>query len=152
MTMSNINNHRTLPMMRRAFATAGLALCLASTAGAAFAQRGGGFTEQTGEDIYKGICQGCHMPDAKGAQGAGMYPALAGDKKLAAKAYPALVIVRGQKAMPSFNGLLNDAQVANVVNYIRSNFGNAYPDAITADEVRALHPAKADTGVVRPPG
>jgi mono/diheme cytochrome c family protein len=150
--MSNINSHRTPPMMRRALAAAGLALGLASIAGAAFAQRGGAFTQQTGEEIYKGICQGCHMPDAKGAQGAGMYPALAGDKKLAAKAYPALVIVRGQKAMPSFDGLLNDAQVASVVNYIRANFGNTYPDAITADEVKVLHPAKADTGIVRPPG
>ena len=150
--MSNINNHRTPPMMRRALTTAGLALCLTSIAGAAFAQRGGAFTEQTGEDIYKGVCQGCHMPDAKGAQGAGMYPALAADKKLGAKAYPAMVVVRGQKAMPSFNGLLSDTQVANVVNYIRSNFGNSYADPITADEVKALHPAKADAGAVRPPG
>ena len=150
--MSNINTHRTMPMISRALATAGLTLCLTSIAGAAFAQRGGAFTQQTGEDIYKGICQGCHMPDAKGAQGAGMYPALAGNKKLAAKAYPALVIVRGQKAMPSFNGLLSDTQIANVVNYIRSNFGNSYPDAITADEVKALHPVKADAGTVRPPG
>ena len=150
--MSNINNHRTTPMIR-ALATAGLALSLTAIAGAAFAQpRGGAFTQQTGEEIYKGICQGCHMPDAKGAQGAGMYPALAGNKKLAAKAYPGLVIVRGQKAMPSFDGLLNDTQIANVVNYIRSNFGNSYPDTITADEVKALRPVKADTGAVRPPG
>ena len=81
-----------------------------------------------------------------------MYPALAADKKLGAKAYPAMVVVRGQKAMPSFNGLLSDTQVANVVNYIRSNFGNSYADPITADEVKALHPAKADAGAVRPPG
>ena len=150
--MPNINNHRTLPMIRRVLAASALTLGLASISSAAFAQRGGAFTEQTGEEIYKGICQGCHMPDAKGAQGAGMYPALAANKKLAAKAYPALVVVRGQKAMPSFNGLLTDTQVANVVNYIRTNFGNGYADAITADEVKALHPAKADTGAVKPPG
>ena len=150
--MTNINNHRTSPMMRRVLAVSVLTLGLASISGAAFAQRGGAFSEQTGEQIYKGICQGCHMPDAKGAQGAGMYPALAGNKKLAAKAYPALVVVRGQKAMPSFNGLLSDTQVANVVNYVRSNFGNSYADTITADEVKALHPAKADSGAVRPPG
>jgi mono/diheme cytochrome c family protein len=150
--MSNINNHRTPPMIRRVLAVSALTLGLASISEAAFAQRGGAFSEQTGEEIYKGICQGCHMPDAKGAQGAGMYPALAANKKLAAKAYPALVIVRGQKAMPSFNGLLNDTQVANVVNYIRTNFGNSYADAITADDVKALHPVKAGAGGVRPPG
>jgi mono/diheme cytochrome c family protein len=40
-------------------------------------QRGGLFSMQDGEAIYKGVCQGCHMPDAKGAVGAGAYPALA---------------------------------------------------------------------------
>ena len=150
--MSNINTHRTQPMIRRVLTTAGLALCLTSIAGAAFAQRGGGFSEQTGADIYKGVCQGCHMPDAKGAEGAGVYPALAANKKLGAKAYPSMVVVRGQKAMPSFGSLLNDTQVANVVNYIRTNFGNAYPDAVTPEEVKALRPAAADTGAVKPPG
>ena len=110
--------------LRRALPAAGLILALAALANPAAAQRRGDYPEQTGKEIYEGICQGCHMPDAKGAQGAGMYPALAGNKKLAAKVYPALVIVRGQKAMPEFGTGLSDMQVANVVNYIRSNFGN----------------------------
>ena len=46
------------------------------------------FPEQGGEAIYKGVCQACHMPDAKGGVGAGMYPALAGDPKLAIAGYP----------------------------------------------------------------
>ena len=33
----------------------------------------------SGEQVYMQICQGCHMPDGRGAQGAGYYPALAGD-------------------------------------------------------------------------
>ena len=145
---------RTRTMMLRAFGPLGLALCLASVGGAAMAQgRTGGYPDLvTGEAIYKNICQGCHMPDAKGAVGAGMYPALAGDKKLAAKAYPALVIVKGQKAMPEFGTSFNDAQVAGVVNYIRTSFGNSFPDAITPDEVKLLRPARAPTGTVKPPG
>lgn len=106
----------------------------------------------TGKDIYEGVCQGCHMPDGKGAKGAGAYPALAGNKKLASKAYPALVVIRGQKAMPDFGPYMSDAQVANVVNYIRSNFGNTFTDAITPEEVKPLRPAAAPTGTVRPPG
>ena len=43
------------------------------------AQRNGGFALEGGEAIYKGICQGCHMADARGASGAGAYPALAGN-------------------------------------------------------------------------
>lgn len=154
MTMPTLNNRIDMTMKRNLGPVA-LALCLASVGGGAMAQgrNGGGFPElQTGEAIYKGVCQGCHMPDAKGAAGAGMYPALAGNKKLGAKAYPALVIVKGQKAMPEFGTTFSDAQVAGVVNYIRSNFGNSFPDAITPDEVKALRPARAGGGTVAPPG
>jgi hypothetical protein len=36
---------------------------------------------------------------------------------------------------------LNDAQVASVVNYVRSHFGNKWQDTVTAAEVAALpHP------------
>src|SRR6187549_1972259 len=86
--------------------------------------RGGMFTEQTGEAIYKDICQGCHMPEAKGAVGAGAYPALAKDSNLEIAGYPIGVIVKGQKAMPAFADYLNDEQIANVVNYVRTHFGN----------------------------
>ena len=34
--------------------------------------------------------------------------------------------------------LLSDAQIAAVINYIRTNFGNHYKDSITAAEVAAL--------------
>ncbi|SDR18046.1 Cytochrome C oxidase, cbb3-type, subunit III [Rhizobiales bacterium GAS191] len=98
------------------------------------------FPEQSGEELYKGICQGCHMPDAKGAKGAGAYPALAGDTKLEAGGYPVTVVVRGQKAMPSFGYSLSDDQVAAVVNYVRSHFGNAYKDEVTAADVKAARP------------
>ncbi|SEQ41626.1 Cytochrome c, mono-and diheme variants [Solimonas aquatica] len=96
------------------------------------------FEEKDGESLYRGICQGCHMPDAKGAQGAGAYPALADDPRLAAKAYPAIMVLKGSRAMPSFAMGLDDAQVAAVVNYVRSHFGNSYRDTLSAAEVKAL--------------
>jgi mono/diheme cytochrome c family protein len=140
-------------MSIRRVSAAALALGLLALAPAAHAQRNaGGYPQTTGEDIYKNICQGCHMPDAKGAQGAGMYPALAGDKKLAAKAYPALVVVRGQKAMPEFGTGLTDMQVAAVVNYVRTHFGNDYHDVVTTEEVTAVRPRKGPVGEVKPPG
>ena len=132
---------------------AALALGLLALAPAAHAQRNtGGYPEATGEAIYKDVCQGCHMPDGMGAQGAGMYPALAGDKKLASKAYPALVIVRGQKAMPEFGTGLTDVQVAAVVNYVRTHLGNSYADTLAVDEVTPLRPRKGPVGEVKPPG
>ena len=107
--------------------------------------RFGGYPYQSGKELYEHICQGCHMPDAKGAQGAGMYPALAGDRKLQSPLYPVLVIVKGQKAMPSFSDL-TDAQVAEVTNYVRSNFGNSFPGSVTADQVKALRPKPKAAG------
>lgn len=139
-------------LIRSSLAAAALTLGLSAIANPALAQRFPGYAEQTGKEIYGAICQSCHMPDGKGAKGAGVYPSLAGNPKLASKAYPALVIVRGQKAMPEFGSGLNDAQVAEVVNYIRSQFGNAYADPITPAEVKPLRPAAPVTGALRPPG
>jgi mono/diheme cytochrome c family protein len=50
-----------------------LALCAAPVFADTAAQRGGGFALEGGEAIYRGVCQGCHMADAKGASGAGAY-------------------------------------------------------------------------------
>jgi mono/diheme cytochrome c family protein len=137
-----MNRKQTSTAMHRGWVGAALVLTLSAISGTALAQRGfgGGYPQQTGEAIYKGICQGCHMPDAKGASGAGAYPALAGDKKLAAKLYPVLVVVRGQKAMPEFGSSFSDVQVANVVNYIRSHFGNTYTDEVTPEDVKKMRP------------
>lgn len=96
------------------------------------------FTLQTGEEIYRGVCQGCHMPDAKGAAGAGIYPSLARNGNLESAGYPAMVILKGQKAMPDFGASFSDEQVANVVNYVRTHFGNRYRDKITAADIHAL--------------
>jgi mono/diheme cytochrome c family protein len=136
---------------RIAAATIGLSLI----AGQAMAQQGA-FPETGGKEIYEAICQSCHMPDGKGSQGASSapigYPALANNPKLTAGAYPAMVVVRGQKAMPSFGNNFTDVQVANVVNYIRTQFGNNYTAPFTAQQVAPMRPARPVTGEVRPPG
>jgi mono/diheme cytochrome c family protein len=97
-----------------------------------------GYPQQTGEGIYKAICQGCHMPDAKGAVGAGSYPALAGNERLQAVAYPLSVVANGQRAMPSFGESLTDSQIVAVVNYVRSHFGNRYADAASVAAMKAI--------------
>ena len=90
------------------------------------------FSEPNGASIYKRICAGCHMPDAKGATGAGTYPALAGNPKLAAGGYPLYVVLHGLNGMPPVGQMMTDQQVADVVNYVRTHFGNRYKDAVTA--------------------
>lgn len=96
------------------------------------------FGQQDGEVIYRTICQGCHMPSGEGAVGAGAYPALANSPSLAAAGYAAYVVVTGSRAMPPFGRLLDDNQIAAVVNYVRTHFGNTYTDLITASDVKSI--------------
>jgi mono/diheme cytochrome c family protein len=96
------------------------------------------FTEANGEDLYANVCQACHMPDAKGATGAGTYPSLAGNKALEAGGYAIHCVITGRHAMPPVGRMMTDDQVAAVVNYVRTHFGNDYRDAVTAADVRAV--------------
>jgi mono/diheme cytochrome c family protein len=102
-----------------------------------------------GQQIYEHVCQGCHMRDATGAVGAGHYPVLANNPALASRQFMALAILLGRRNMPAFGArhaigfggppaVLSEAQIAAVINYVRSHFGNHYKDPITAAEVEAL--------------
>ncbi len=102
-----------------------------------------------GRQIYERICQGCHMADGKGAVGAGRYPALAKDLALSSRQYMAMTILAGRRNMPAFGAkhaigfggppmVLNETQIAAVINYVRTHFENHYKDSITAAEVVAL--------------
>jgi mono/diheme cytochrome c family protein len=112
-------------------------------------------TTTSGAEIYAHICRGCHMAGGTGAQGAGYYPKLAGDPKLVSWEYAAVTVLRGRKAMPAFglsNDLpgpmhevhLSDAQIAAVVNYVRTSFGNHWKNSVTAADVAKLpHPTES---------
>ena len=91
-----------------------------------------------GRELYEQICQACHMPDAKGGAGAGTgVPALAGNAKLADKAFAVSTVWNGRGGMPRFAGMLTEAQVAAVLTYVRGHF-NAYPDPISAAEAAKI--------------
>jgi mono/diheme cytochrome c family protein len=111
-----------------------------------------GIGNLNGQQIYEHICTGCHMGAGQGASGAGFYPKLSGDKKLISWEFAAVTILNGRNGMPPF-GLpadqaqetravqLSDAQVADVVNYVRSHFDNKFKPTVTAKDVAALpHP------------
>jgi mono/diheme cytochrome c family protein len=123
------------------------ALVMQPSAQAESAAVGGGAAD--GKQVYERICQGCHMPDAKGAVGAGKYPALAGDPALASRQFMALTVLNGRRNMPAFGSkhavgfggpgaTLSSAEIAAVINYVRTNFGNRFTDAISPEEVGAL--------------
>lgn len=116
------------------FAAFGTPSAFADSAGATISQ-GDKFSEETGEALYNNVCQACHMQEGKGAEGAGKYPALAKNANLESAGYPIYVILHGQKGMPPVGQMMSDEQVAAVVNYIRSNFGNDYKDEVSAQDV-----------------
>jgi mono/diheme cytochrome c family protein len=96
------------------------------------------FSETTGEALYAGACQACHMGNGEGAVGAGRYPALARNANLGTSGYVLSVVLGGYKAMPPIGKLMTDEQVAAVVNYVRTHFGNSYTDAVTASDVKSV--------------
>jgi mono/diheme cytochrome c family protein len=131
------------PMFKAAAAMAALALLPAAAVSQSMTPKGDitgpyRFPEQGGAAVYKGVCQGCHMPDGMGATGAATYPALAKNPKLAEAAYPIAMVLGGHGAMPTFKAALDDEQIAQVVGYIRTSFGNAYTGKVTAAQVKAL--------------
>ena len=93
------------------------------------------FQQTTGESIYRSLCQACHMPQGEGA---GAYPSLARNKNLEAGGYAVYLVVNGQRGMPPFGEMMTDGQVAEVVNYVRTHFGNNFTDAVTAADVKQV--------------
>jgi mono/diheme cytochrome c family protein len=92
----------------------------------------------TGEQVYRSVCQSCHMAGAKGATGAATIPALASNPALAAPEYPIMMIATGRGAMPPLTDTLSPAQVAAVVTYIRTHFGNHYAKPVTEADAKAI--------------
>jgi len=93
------------------------------------------FAHKSGEALFNNVCAACHMPGGKGAAGAGIYPALANNPKLEAAGYPITVVLHGLKGMPPVGKMMTDEQVAEVINYLRTHFGNSYEEKVTAQEI-----------------
>lgn len=98
-------------------------------------------TQIEGEDIYRSLCAGCHMPDAKGAVGAGKFPALAGNENLIVGDYPVSVIVNGLHGMPPFRQVLDDQQILAVVAYLQGMLKDTEVVPATLETVQAAREA-----------
>ena len=103
---------------------------------------------RAGAAIYADQCSACHAPHGEGVRN--LIPALAGAPALQnddATDLIRVVLQGGQAtatdlrqtspAMPSYGRMLNDAQLAAIVSYVRNSFGNAAPE-VTARDVRVL--------------
>lgn len=110
-----------------------------------------------GRQIYTTTCQACHQATGQGLPG--VFPPLAGaswvtgDPNILAQ-----IVLHGltgpievagttyNGAMPGFGAQLNDAQIAAVLTFIRSEWGNASPavDKVTIKEARAATTSQAE--------
>ena len=46
--------------------------------------------------------------------------------------------------MPPVGRMMSDQQAADVINYVRTHFGNSYSDAISAADIKAARPHRAE--------
>ena len=131
---------KPVPIRVRSCLVAGAVLVYAGVASAdppvPTLSRGWQFSEQTGEALYANACQACHMSNGEGAVGAGRYPSLAKNINVGTSGYVLSVVLQGYKAMPPIGHLMTDAQVAAVINYVRTHFGNNYTDVVQPSDVK----------------
>jgi mono/diheme cytochrome c family protein len=97
-------------------------------------------TREKGAKLYIENCAGCHQ--AKGRGLSGLFPSLAGNGIVNASDPVDIIKIvlsgsipqRGDNfRMPSFETELNNQQIADIVNYVRTSWGNiAMPDVTTS--------------------
>lgn len=108
-----------------------------------------------GAEIYARLCSACHQPTGLGVPGT--YPPLAGSNWLLRDAAtPVRIVLLGIQGplqvgghtydglMPAWRGAFSDEQVAAVLSYARSHFGNDAPpiDAVTVGSLRAQYASR----------
>ena len=92
--------------------------------------------EVDGKALFLKNCAACHQPTGKGIPGA--FPALAGSKFVQGKgAEVASVLLKGRGGMPDFSDSLSDRDIATVLTFVRSNWGNK-ADGLSEADIGAL--------------
>lgn len=77
-----------------------------------------------GEALFRANCAECHQLSGQGI--ANVYPALAGSETVLGSGLDvALVMIIGRGEMPSFSGVLDSTEMAAIINYVRSSWGNS---------------------------
>ena len=84
-----------------------------------------------GEVLFRQNCAACHQAAGQGIRGA--FPALAGNAFVQGNPRPvAAVLLNGRGSMPNFRGNLSNEQIAAVLTFVRSAWGNHAPPVTAA--------------------
>jgi mono/diheme cytochrome c family protein len=105
----------------------------------------GGASAAAGQKVFTTNCSSCHQANGKGQPG--VFPPLAGNAVVTGPADKVIHIVKNGLSgkisvngttyngqMPAWKGTLSDSDIASVVTYIRSAWGNK-ASAVTASQV-----------------
>jgi mono/diheme cytochrome c family protein len=96
----------------------------------------------TPQSLFNDNCSACHQTSGKGVKGA--FPALAGDPFVQGDAAPVLAtVLAGRAGMPAFKDDINDADLASLLTYVRTSWGNKGKPVTPADVAAARGKLKA---------
>lgn len=91
---------------------------------------------------YADNCSACHQMTGKGVKGA--FPALAGSPLVVGNArLVTTTVLNGRAGMPAFKDDLSDADLAAILTYVRSSWGNKAGPVRPSDVATARAAAKA---------
>ena len=109
---------------------------VAAFAAAATAPSRAQTTAPDGKALFLKNCAACHQATGKGIPGA--FPPLAGSKFVQGSGSDvATVLLKGRGGMPDFSDSLSDREIAAILSFVRSSWGNqAAP--LSEPEVLAL--------------
>lgn len=123
---------------------------------AAAAPAAGGSAKDRGKATYMAVCFACHQPTGMGLPN--MFPPLAGSDWVKAKKADRMIriVLHGLSGPVQVNGVpfttpaplmppqgaaLSDQQIADVLTYVRAEFGGGASE-VTADQVKAIRDAE----------
>ena len=107
----------------------------------------------TGAQLYAKYCLTCHQADGNGVRG--QFPPLAGNAKITGRSSDVIRIVlfglegpvtvneRDYNQLMPAQGYLTDEQIASILTYIRSNWGNKAPPVTPIDVAKTRKLGKA---------
>ncbi|WP_165185757.1 c-type cytochrome [Caulobacter soli] len=92
--------------------------------------------------LFNDNCSACHQTTGKGVKGA--FPALAGDPFVQGDSAPVMAtVLAGRAGMPSFKDDLSDLELASVLTYVRTSWGNKGKPVSASDVAAARAKLKA---------
>ncbi|HEY2660124.1 MAG TPA: cytochrome c [Caulobacteraceae bacterium] len=95
------------------------------------------------DQLFAENCAACHQAAGQGIKGA--FPALAGDAFVQGDpGQAAFVVLNGRGGMPTFAPDLSDDQIAQILTYVRSSWGNKASPVTSAMVAAARLKSKPD--------